>query len=42
MLMAFERYAIGETHETLERYKFGKRQQRDGESMDKFLAGSEY
>ena len=38
MMMAFERYAIGEIHETLERYKFGKRQQQEGESMDKFLA----
>ena len=38
IMMAFERYAIGEIHETLERYKFGKRQQKDGESMDKFLA----
>ena len=37
-MMAFERYAIGEIHETLERYKFGKRQQQEGESMDKFLA----
>ena len=37
MMMAFGRYAIGEIHETLERYKFGKRQQHEGESMDKFL-----
>ena len=37
IMMAFERYAIGEIHETLERYKFGKRQQQEGESMDKFL-----
>ena len=37
MMMAFERYAIGEIHETLERYKFGKRQQQEGESMDKCL-----
>ena len=36
--MAFERYTIGEIHETLERYKFGKRQQQEGESMDVFLA----
>ena len=37
-MMAIERYVIGEIHETLERYKFGKRQQQEGESMDKFLA----
>ena len=36
--MAFERFGIGEFHETQERYKFGKRQQQEGESMDKFLA----
>ena len=38
MMMAFERYAIGEIHETLEIYKFGKRQQQEGESMNTFLA----
>ena len=36
--MAFERYAIGEINETLERYKFGKRQQQEGESVDTFRA----
>ena len=29
MMMAFERYATGEIHETLEIYKFGKRQQQE-------------
>ena len=38
IMMAFERYAIGEIHETLERYKFVKLQQQEGESMNKFLA----
>ena len=38
IMMAFEQYAIEEIHETLERYKFGERQQQEGESMDKFLA----
>ena len=38
MLMAFERYAIGEIHERMERYKFGKCKQQEGESMDTFLA----
>ena len=37
-MMAFERYAIGEIHETLERYKLGKRQQQEDESRDTFLA----
>ena len=38
IMMVFERYAIGGIHETLGRYKFGKRQQHEGEFMDKFLA----
>jgi hypothetical protein len=38
ILEAFEAYAIGETNETLERYKLGRRSQQEGESMDKFLA----
>ncbi len=40
--MAFERYTVGEIHETLERYKFGERQQQEGESMDMFWLISEY
>ena len=38
IMMAFARYAIGEIHETLERYRFGKRHQQEGESIEKFLA----
>ena len=37
ILDAFEKYTIGETNETLERFKFAKRQQCEGESMDKFI-----
>ena len=35
---AFEAYAIGESSETMERYKFGKRVQQEGETIDKFVA----
>ena len=38
ILDAFETYAIGEVNETLERFKFGKRQQAEGEAVDKFIA----
>ena len=37
ILEAFENYTIGETNQTLERFKFGKRQQAEGESIDKFI-----
>ena len=37
ILDAFEKYTIGETNKTLERFKFAKRQQCEGESMDKFI-----
>jgi len=33
-----EEYVIGQVNETLERYKFGKRCQAEGESFSKFLA----
>ena len=42
IMMAFERYASGDIHETLERYMFGKRQQQEGESKDNFWLISEY
>ena len=38
VLDAFEEYVIGQVNETLERYKFGKRCQAEGESFSKFLA----
>ena len=38
ILDAFTAYTIGETNETLERFKFGKRTQQEGESIDKFVA----
>ena len=38
ILTAFERYCQGETNETMERYNFAKRDQKEGESFDKFLA----
>ena len=38
ILDAFETFAISEVNKTLERFKFGKRQQLEGEAMDKFVA----
>ena len=38
IIAAFEKYAVGETNETLERFHFGKRSQEEGESFDKFLS----
>ena len=38
ILDAFDRYVIGQVNETLERYKFGKRNQEEGEGFNKYLA----
>ena len=38
ILDAFEKYIIGETNQTLERFKFAKRQQAKGEPVEKFIA----
>ena len=38
ILDAFEKYIIGETNQTLERFKFAKRQQAKGEPIEKFIA----
>ena len=35
---AFNRCAIGETNEILERYLFNKREQKEGESIDQYVA----
>jgi len=37
ILDAFEEFVVGQVNETLERYKFGKRFQAEGESFSKFL-----
>ena len=38
ILDAFETYVIGQVNETLERCKFGKRNQMEGEEFNKYLA----
>ena len=38
IIAAFDRYAIGETNETFERYLFNKREQQEGESIDQYVA----
>ena len=35
---AFESYALGDIHETLERYKFGGRDQQEGEPIDTYIS----
>ena len=35
---AFESYALGDIHETLERYKFGRRDQQEGEPIDTYIS----
>ena len=37
ILKAFEEYIVGELNETLERYKFAKRKQQEGEPYNSFL-----
>lgn len=34
----FENYIIGETNETYERFKFNKREQNEGESIDNYVS----
>ena len=38
IIAAFDKYAIGETKVTFERYLFNKRDQQEGESIDQFVA----
>ena len=38
ILKCFKDYAIGETNETYERYIFNSRNQKDGETIDKYVA----
>ena len=38
IIIAFDRYAIGETNETFEPYLFNKREQQEGESIDQYAA----
>lgn len=38
ILTTFEKFVIGQVNETLERYKFGKRDQMEGEHLSKYLA----
>lgn len=38
VLDEFERFVIGQVNETLERYKFGKRAQMEGENLSKYVA----
>lgn len=38
ILDAFEKYCIGETNESYERFIFNSRNQREGESIDKYVA----
>ena len=35
---AFESYPLGDIHETLERYKFGRRDQQEGEPIDTYIS----
>ena len=35
---AFDTFVVGEVNQTLERFNFGKRQQAEGESFDKFVS----
>ena len=37
IMIEFDKYAIGETNETYERYMFNSRNQKEGESMDKYV-----
>ena len=38
ILTAFERYCIGETNETYERFIFNSRNQVEGETIEKYVA----
>ena len=38
IIAAFDKYAIGETNETFERYLFNKRDQQEGEPIDQYVA----
>ena len=38
IIVAFDKYAIGETNETFQRYLFNKRDQQEGESIDQCVA----
>ena len=38
IIAAFDRYAVGETNETFERYLSNKREQQEGESIDQYVA----
>ena len=38
IIAAFDKYAIGETNETFERYLFNKRDQQEGASIDQYVA----
>ena len=38
IIAAFDKYAIGETKETFERYLFNKSDQQEGESIDQYVA----
>jgi hypothetical protein len=38
IIEAFERYCIGETNVTYERYRFNGREQQPGESIEDFVA----
>ena len=37
IMIEFDKYAIGETNETYERYIFNSRNQKEGESIDKYV-----
>ena len=37
IMIEFDKYAIGETNETYERYMFNSRNQKEGESIDKYV-----
>ena len=37
IIVAFDKYVIGETSETFERYLFNRREQREGESIDPYV-----